>query len=141
MSHLTTTIRGNSLNLLNPKYFDKYDEYKELLEGKVFLYSEIHPKKDEIIKIKGEIYTVLTTDVFNIEIVGNLANPKRSLRQILSSHYKCHEFLSSDYDGCLFIYSGFKSSQEEFKISESAVQLKFMVYKLKKQDELKINLV
>lgn len=141
MSHLTTTIRGNSINLLNPKYFEKYEEYKDLLAGKIFLYSEIHPKKDEIIKIKDEIYTVLTSDAFHIKIVGNLANPKRSLRQILSSHYKCHEFLSADYDGCLFIYSGFKSSQEEFKISESAVQLKFIVYKLKKQNKLKINLI
>lgn len=129
---MASTIRSNSLNLLNPKYFEKFEEYKDLIEGKFFLYSEIRPKERELIKIKGEKFVVQTKDVFEIEIVGNLVNPKRSLRQILSNCYKCQEFLTSIYDGCLFIYNGFKSSEEEFKISESAVQLKFLVYKLKK---------
>ncbi len=128
MSKLTVVYRNNSINLLNPTYFEKYEEYKDFLINKIFLYSEIHPKENEIIQIKNKNY--LVSEKFNIEIVGNLANPKRSLRQILSNCYKCREFLTSEYDGCLFVYDGFKSSEEEFKISESAVQLKFQAYKL-----------
>ena len=132
MSKLTATYRNNFVKLLNPTYFDKYEEYKDLLKNKFFLYSEIHPKEDEIITFKGLDYVIQYNDVFEIEIIGNLTNPKRSLRQILTNCYKCQEFIVSEYDGCLFIYNGFKSSEEEFKISESAVQLKFQVYKLKK---------
>ena len=129
MSNLTVAYRSNSINLINPKYFEKYEEYRHLLINKVFLYSEIHPKEKEIIKIRDNKYKVI--DDFNIEIIGNLGNPKRSLRQILSC-YECRKFITSDSDGYLFVYTGFKSSQEEFKISESAVLLKFQVYKLQK---------
>ena len=129
MSKLTVTYRNNSINLLNPTYFEKYEEYKDLLINKIFLYSEIHPKENEIINIRDTNYQV--ADVFDISLTGNLGNPKRSLRQILSC-YECRKFIASDSDGYLFVYTGFKSSQEEFKISESAVLLKFQVYKLQK---------
>ena len=129
MSKLEAIYRTNNVNLLNSTYFDSYEENKEFLKGKIFLYSEIHPKDSQILKIRNINYQI--GEVFDIEVVGNLANPKRSLRTILTSCYKCKEFMTfSTYDGCLFIYNGFKSSEEEFKISESAVQLKFRVYKL-----------
>lgn len=131
MSNLTTTYRSNFINRLNPKHFEKYEEYKELLLNKIFLYSEIHPKEDEIIKVNSDEYIVAINFPIEIRKVGNLTNPKRSLRQILTA-YKCKEFLTTEYDGCLFVYDGFKSSPEVFKISESAVLLKFQVYKLKK---------
>jgi hypothetical protein len=116
--------------MLNPTYFEKYEEYKNFLVNKVFLYSEIHPKRSEIIRVKDFEYEI--SAVFDIEIIGTLTSPKRSLKSILSSCYKCQEFLTTDYDGCLFVYNGFKSSEEELKISDSAVQIKFRVYKLTK---------
>lgn len=124
---MATTSGTNSISLVNHKLFDKYDIYKEHLDKKVFLYSEIHPKKDDTLKFNDEEYSI--SDTFDIQVIGSVTNPKRSLKSILSSCYKCEEFLVSA-DGFLFVYSGFKSSQEEFKISESAVQLKFKVYKL-----------
>ena len=126
---MTIAYSNNSISLVNQKLFDKYDEYKQYLDEKFFLYSEIHPKKDEILKFKDNDFSI--TDIFDIEVIGSVTNPKRSLKSILSSCYKCDEFLVSN-DGFLFVYNGFKSSEEEFKISESAVQLKFKVYKLQK---------
>lgn len=126
---MTISFSNNAISLVNQKYFDKYEEYKDLLKDKIFLYSEIHPKKDELLLFRDDKFEIVES--FNIEIIGSLTNPKRSLKSILTACYKCEEFLSSN-DCFLFVYNGFKSSEEEFKISESAVQLKFVVYKLNK---------
>ena len=126
---LETISLSNRVSLINPAYFEMYSEFREYLKGKFFLYSEIHPKENQIFKIKSKQYSV--SDIIDVQVVGTVINPKKSLRAILTC-YNRHEFLISDYDGCLFVYNGFKASEEHIKICDSAVLLKFRVYKLKK---------
>lgn len=130
MIQLESINMSNRVSLINPAYFELFAEFRDYLKGKFFLYSEIHPKESQVLKVNNNRYSI--SDIIDCQIVGTVTNPKKSLRSILTC-YNRHEFLMSDYDGILFVYNGFKSSEEELKISDSAVLLKFRVYKLKKK--------
>ena len=120
---------SNKFNQLNPVLFENYFKNIDILENKFFFYSEIIPKPNMTITFGGHIFSLKKP--ITVEIVGTISNPKRSLKKILSACYQKEEFLSQNDNGCLFIYNGFTPYEEELKISDSPLKLKFLVYKLK----------
>ena len=115
---------------LNPNLFSGS---VDSLIDKIFLYSERNPKTDDVIKHNSKLYDMYEN--FEINLVGSIANAKRSIRGIISACYNKEKFLLDDYDGVLFVYNGFHHQDEGMLSSEAPVMLKFLVYLLKEKNE------
>jgi hypothetical protein len=117
---------------VDPKQFLEFDKNEELLEKRIFLYSDRKPLSKEV-SWAGKDYK--TSDSIEIDVPGKTSQPTKAIYRLTVSKER-DQILNLEADGFLFVYSRSTSVQvhnKEMKGSGvAASQIPFWVYPLKK---------
>ncbi|MHA1991182.1 MAG: hypothetical protein ACW981_16585 [Candidatus Hodarchaeales archaeon] len=117
---------------VDPKQFLEHDNHLELLEKRVFLYSDRKPLSKEL-SWAGKNYKI--SDSIEIDMPGTLSHPTKAIYRLTVSAER-DEILTQEADGFLFVYSRSTSvpiHNKDMKGSGvSTSQIHFWVYPLKK---------
>ncbi|MHA1983504.1 MAG: hypothetical protein ACW967_04040 [Candidatus Hodarchaeales archaeon] len=117
---------------VDPKQFLEFEENEELLEKRVFLYSDRKPLSKDV-SWAGKNYKI--SEAIEIDVPGKLSQPTKAIYRLTVSAER-DEILTRDADGFLFVYSRSTSvpiHNKDMKGSGvSTSQIHFWVYPMKK---------